>query len=130
MRPRSTSARFMCTQVASRSLMWRIHLPVLTERSPISSNTGSGASVVSGGSCVVRGRQGGPGRPLIIIPQRARVPRGAVRGGGGAGEPCPAVDHHPAAAADAGPADKVELQRRVLLLAGLVGRDGTGDAVR
>ncbi len=54
--------------------MSRIHLPVLTDRSPISSNTGSGASVVSGASCLVRVRQASPGRPLIIIPQLPQMP--------------------------------------------------------
>ena len=46
----STSACFMCTQVCRRSLIARIHLPVSTDRSPISSNTGSGSSVTSGPS--------------------------------------------------------------------------------
>ena len=72
--------------------MPRIHLPVSTERSPISSNTGSGASVNSAPRFLVSVRQASAG---------------------------PAVDHHRAAAADAGAADEVELQRRVLLLADL-----------
>ncbi len=46
-----------------------------------------------------------------------------VLGERAAGERRPSVDHHRAAAADAGAADEVELQRRVLLLADLVQRD-------
>jgi hypothetical protein len=64
----------MCTQVASRSLMCRIHLPVLTDRSPISSNTGSGASVIAGPTSSVSVRQASPGLPLIIIPQLPQMP--------------------------------------------------------
>ena len=65
----------MCTQVSSLSLMPRIHLPVLTDRSPISSKTGSGrerdvGAEVLGDAC---GRRG-PGRPLIIIPQLPQMP--------------------------------------------------------
>src|SRR5262245_4520278 len=71
---RSTSWLFMCTQAARRSLMWRIHLPVFTDRSPISSKTGSGARVGSAGSCFVRVRQARPGRPLIIMPQLPQMP--------------------------------------------------------
>ena len=82
--------------------MPRIHLPVLTDRSPISSKTGSGASVISAPRFLVSVRQASVG---------------------------PAVDHHRAAAADAGAADEVELQRRVLLLADLVQRDEQRHAV-
>ncbi len=57
-----------------------------TDRSPISSKNGSGASVISAAE---------------VLGQRA------------ARERRPAVDHHRAAAADAGAADEVELQRRV-----------------
>jgi hypothetical protein len=92
----------MCTQVSSRSLMPRIHLPVSTDRSPISSKNGSGASVISAPTFLVSVRQARPG----------------------------AVDHHAAAAADAGAADEVELQRRVELLADLVQRDEERHALR
>ena len=92
----------MCTQVSSRSLIARIHLPVFTDRSAISSNTGSGASVISAPRSLVSVRQARPG---------------------------PAVDHHRAAAADARAADEVELQRRILLLADLVQRDEQRHAI-
>ena len=64
----------MCTQVSSRSLIARIQLPVSTDRSPISLNTGSGASVMSGPTFLVSVRQARPGRPLIIIPQLPQMP--------------------------------------------------------
>jgi hypothetical protein len=75
--------------------MPRIHLPVFTERSAISSKTGSGASVMSAG----------------VLGERP------------AGESGPAVDHHAAAAADSGAADEVEGERRVEPLADLVERE-------
>ena len=54
--------------------MPRIHLPVSTDRSPISSNTGSGASVMSGADVLVSVRQASPGRPLITIAQLPQMP--------------------------------------------------------
>ena len=64
----------MCTQAWSRSLIARIHLPVLTERSPISSNPGNGSSVMSGPTSLVSVRQASPGRPLITIAQLPQIP--------------------------------------------------------
>ena len=64
----------MWTQVSSRSLIARIHLPVLTDRSPISSNTGSGASVISGPTSLASVRQARPGRPLMTIAQLPQMP--------------------------------------------------------
>ena len=49
---------------------------------------------------------------------------------GPASESGPAVDHHRAAAADAGAADEVELQRRIELLANLLQRDEERHAFR
>jgi hypothetical protein len=66
-----------------RSLISRIHLPVFTDRSPISSKNGSGASENSASRFFVSVRQAS-----------ARL----------------AVDQHRAGAADAGAADEVELQ--------------------
>ena len=54
--------------------MPRIHLPVLTDRSPISSNAGSGASVISGPTSRVSVRQASVGRPLTIIAQLPQMP--------------------------------------------------------
>jgi hypothetical protein len=71
--------------------MPRIHLPVFTDRSPISSKRGAGERDV--GADVAR--------------QRA------------AGERRAAVDHHRAASADARAAHEVELQRRIEPLADL-----------
>ena len=64
----------MWTQVFSRSLMPRIHLPVSTERSPISSKKGRGASVISGPTFFVRVRQARSGLPLITIAQLPQMP--------------------------------------------------------
>ena len=93
----------MCTQLCRRSLIARIHLPVSTERSAISSNTGSGASVISAPRFCVNVRQASPGRPLITIAQLPQMP---------------------------GAADEVELQRGVLLFADFVERDEQGHPVR
>jgi hypothetical protein len=82
--------------------MPRIHLPVFTDRSPMSSKNGSGASVDSVPRFFVSVRQASAGL---------------------------AVDDHRATAADAGAADEVELQRRVLLLADLAERDEQRHAV-
>ncbi|EJX10471.1 hypothetical protein EVA_01177 [gut metagenome] len=57
-----------------RSDMLRIHLPVFTERSPISSKAGSGANVNSVGRSRVSVRQARPGLPLIIIAQEPQIP--------------------------------------------------------
>jgi len=54
--------------------MPRIHLPELTDRSPISSKTGRGASEMSASRSLVTVRQASPGRPLIIIPQLPQMP--------------------------------------------------------
>ena len=52
----------------------RIHLPVFTDRSPISSKTGSGASVISAPRFLVSVRQASAGRPLITIAQLPQMP--------------------------------------------------------
>src|SRR5688500_9842666 len=64
----------MCSQVSNRSLMPRIHLPVSTDKSAISSNTGSGANVISGPKSFVNVRQASVGLPLIIMPQLPQMP--------------------------------------------------------
>ena len=64
----------MWTHVCMRSDMLRIHLPVLTERSPISSKAGSGASVNSAGRSFVSVRQARPGLPLMSIAHEPQMP--------------------------------------------------------
>ncbi len=64
----------MCSQPSRRSLIPRIHLPVSTERSPISSKNGSGASVISAPRFLVSVRQASVGRPLITIAQLPQMP--------------------------------------------------------
>ena len=54
--------------------MPRIHLPVFTDRSAISSNAGSGASVMSAGRSWVSVRQARVGRPLTTMPQLPQMP--------------------------------------------------------
>ncbi len=54
--------------------MPRIHVPVFTERSAISSKTGSGASRISAGRSLVSVRQASPGRPLITMAQLPQMP--------------------------------------------------------
>ena len=54
--------------------MPRIHLPVLTDKSPISSKTGRGASEISVPKSFVNVRQARVGRPLIIMPQLPQMP--------------------------------------------------------
>ena len=62
--------------------------------------------------------------------RRQRDVRPDVLGEGSTGKVGATVDHHPAAAADARAADKVELQRRVELLPDLVQRDEERHALR
>ena len=54
--------------------MPRIHLPVFTDRSPISSKNGSGASVISAPRFLVSVRQASAGRPLITMAQLPQMP--------------------------------------------------------
>ena len=54
--------------------MPRIHLPVSTDKSAISSNTGSGASEISVPRSFVNVRQASVGLPLIIMPQLPQMP--------------------------------------------------------
>jgi hypothetical protein len=55
--------------------MPRIHLPVLTDRSPISSNTGSGASVMTVVQLLGQHvRQASAGRPLTSMAQLPQMP--------------------------------------------------------
>ena len=54
--------------------MPRIQLPVSTERSPISANTGSGASVNSAPRFLVSVLHASPGRPSISIAQLPQMP--------------------------------------------------------
>jgi hypothetical protein len=54
--------------------MPRIHLPVSTDKSPISSKKGSGASVISVGRFLVSVRHASVGRPLITIAQLPQIP--------------------------------------------------------
>jgi hypothetical protein len=61
--------------------------------------------------------------------RRQRDGGAVVFGEGAAGQPRAAVDEHPAAAADAGAADEVELQRGVEVLADLVEGDEEGHAL-
>ncbi len=54
--------------------MPRIHLPVLTDRSPISSKNGSGASVTWRPRFFVSVRQASDGRPSMTIAQLPQMP--------------------------------------------------------
>ena len=54
--------------------MPRIHLPVLTDRSPINSKNGSGASVNSSPRFCVSVRQASAGRPSTSIAQLPQMP--------------------------------------------------------
>jgi hypothetical protein len=57
-----------------RSDMPRIHLPVFTDRSPISSKLGSGNRLISAGRSLVWVRQARPGRPLMTMAQEPQTP--------------------------------------------------------
>src|SRR5215510_3897653 len=87
--------------------MPRIHLPVSTDRTPISSKTGSASRLRADWGPVCRYRQ-------VDARHEGRT----------------AVDHHAAAAADAGAANEVELQGRILLLANLAQGDEQGHVFR
>ena len=54
--------------------MPRIHLPVFTDRSPMSSKNGSGASVISLPRSFVSVRQASVGRPSMTIAQLPQMP--------------------------------------------------------
>ena len=70
--PRAMSTRFTRGQVSSPSPMARFHLPVATDRSPISSNIGNGARLMSGPAPLVSLRNASPGRPLMTVAQRSQ----------------------------------------------------------
>ena len=54
-------------------LVERNQVPVSTERSPTSLNTGRGMRVISSGNSAVRVLQARPGRPLMTMPQEPQM---------------------------------------------------------